>query len=121
MAYRVRTTTKAKRDLDAIITRLLSQEAGEAGLRWFQGLREAVASLVRSPQRCALAPENGRFPFEVRHLLCGRKPQAHSGGLTEGRRYAGRRNRATHPPRSVRFSSARVPLCAAPRRAAPGG
>jgi hypothetical protein len=25
-------------------------------------------------QRCALAPENARFPFEVRHLLYGRKP-----------------------------------------------
>ncbi len=74
MACRVRTTTKAKRDLDAILTRLLSQEAGEAGLRCFQGLREAVAALVHSPQRCALAPENARFPFEVRHLLYGRKP-----------------------------------------------
>ena len=63
MAFRVRTTTKAKRDLDAILARLLSQEAGEAGLRWFQGLREAVASLAHSPQRCALAPENAVFPL----------------------------------------------------------
>ena len=53
MAFRVKTTTKAKRDLEAILARLLSQEAGEAGLRWFQGLREAVASLADSPQRCA--------------------------------------------------------------------
>jgi hypothetical protein len=37
MAFRVKTTTKAKRDLDDILTRLLSREAGEAGLRWFQG------------------------------------------------------------------------------------
>jgi plasmid stabilization system protein ParE len=77
MAYRVKTTTKAKRDLDAILARLLSLEAGEAGLRWFQGLREAVASLAHSPQRCALAPENAGFPFEVRHLLYGRKPHVY--------------------------------------------
>jgi plasmid stabilization system protein ParE len=66
MAFRVRTTTKAKRDLDDILERLLSQEAGETGLRWFQGLRQAVATLADSPQRCALAPENAVFPFEVR-------------------------------------------------------
>ena len=74
MAFRVKTTTKAKRDLDDILKRLLSQEAGETGLRWFQGLHEAVATLADSPQRCALAPENAVFPFEVRHLLYGRKP-----------------------------------------------
>lgn len=70
MAFRVSTTTKAKRDSDAILSRLLSQEAGEAGLRWFQGLREAVASLAHSPQRCALAPENaGRKPRIYRVLF----------------------------------------------------
>ncbi len=73
MVFRVKTTTKAKRDLDEILERLLTQEAGEPGLRWFRGLRDAVASLSRSPQRCALAPENSAFPFEVRHLLYGRR------------------------------------------------
>src|ERR1035438_6505356 len=74
MAFRVKITAKAKRDLDAILGRLIMKEAGEAGLRWFQGLRHAVASLSYSPQRCALAPENAAFPFEVRQLLYGRKP-----------------------------------------------
>ncbi len=46
-------------------------------MRWFQGLREAVASLAHSPQRCALAPENATFPFEVRQLLYGRKPHVY--------------------------------------------
>ncbi len=77
MAFRVRTTTKAKRDLDGILDRLLSQEAGETGLRWFQGLHQAVATLADSPQRCALAPENAVVPFEVRHLLYGRKPHVY--------------------------------------------
>jgi plasmid stabilization system protein ParE len=63
--------------LDAILARLLSQQAGDAGLRWFQGLREAVASLAHSPQRCAVAAENAVFPFEVRHLLYGRKPHVY--------------------------------------------
>src|ERR1035438_7425750 len=46
MAFRVKTTTKAKRDLDDILTRLLSREAGEAGLRWFQGLHQGCPTLV---------------------------------------------------------------------------
>jgi len=74
MAFRVETTARAKRDLNGILAWLLSQEAGETGLRWFQGLREAVASLAHFPERCALAPENVWFPFEVRHLLYGHKP-----------------------------------------------
>ena len=77
MASRVRTTATSKRDLDGILARLLSQEAGETGLRWFQGLREAVASLAHSPQRCALAPENAVLPFELRQLLYGRKPHVY--------------------------------------------
>lgn len=77
MAFQVKTTAKARRDLDGILNRLLSQEAGEAGLRWFQGLRQAVATLADFPQRCALAPENAVFPFEVRHLLYGRKPHVY--------------------------------------------
>jgi plasmid stabilization system protein ParE len=77
MAFRVKTTAKAKRDLDAILEWLLSQEAGETGLRWFQGLRDTVASLAHSPERCALAPENAAFPFEVRQLLYGRRQHRH--------------------------------------------
>jgi plasmid stabilization system protein ParE len=77
MAFRVKTTAQAKRDLDDILERLLSQEAGETGLRWFQGLHQAVATLADSPQRCALAPESAVFPFEVWHLLYGRRPHVY--------------------------------------------
>lgn len=77
MAFRVETTSKAKQDLDDILERLLSQGAGETALRWFQGLHQAVATLADFPQRCALAPENTVFPFEVRHLLYGRKPHVY--------------------------------------------
>jgi plasmid stabilization system protein ParE len=74
MAFHVETTGTAKRDLDAILTRLLSQEAGETGLRWFRGLEEAIKSLSTLPKRCKLAPENASVPFEMRQLLYGRKP-----------------------------------------------
>jgi plasmid stabilization system protein ParE len=77
MAFQVKTSARAKRDLDGILARLLSKEAGEAGLRWFSGLRDAVASLAISPERCAVAPENDAFLFEVRHLLYGCKPHVY--------------------------------------------
>jgi plasmid stabilization system protein ParE len=73
MAFRVRTSAKAKRDLDAILGWLLSQEAGDAGSRWFQGLSEAIASLATLPERCAFAPENASLPYDVRQLLYGRR------------------------------------------------
>ena len=74
MAFRVEITREAETDAKDIMEWLISQQAGETGLRWFQGLDRAIASLASMPNRCPLAPENGEAPFEVRHLLYGRKP-----------------------------------------------
>src|SRR5579862_4694309 len=74
MAFRVEVTRKAKQDANAILKRLLSQRAEEAGLRWFGTLKEAIASLADLPTRCRLAPENASVPFEMQQLLYGRKP-----------------------------------------------
>ncbi len=74
MAFRVESSARAKQDLDGILEWLLAEEAGEAGLRWFQRMRESVASLSELPRRCPLAPESAEFPFDVRQLLYGRKP-----------------------------------------------
>ena|SRR5215471_13859243 len=72
MAFRVKQTAQADQDLDVILEWLQEQEAGDAGLRWFQRLKEALLSLSEMPHRCPLAPENKEFPFEVRQLLFGR-------------------------------------------------
>jgi toxin ParE1/3/4 len=77
MAFRVEITEEAEHDAKAILDWLISEEAGEAGLRWFQRLKEAIASLDIFPGRCPLAPENKDFPFEVRHLLYGRRPHVY--------------------------------------------
>ena len=74
MAFRVEITEEAERDAHAILDWLISQQAGESGLRWFEGLEKAIASLATFPERCPLAPENEAFPFETRHLLYGRRP-----------------------------------------------
>jgi plasmid stabilization system protein ParE len=77
MTYRVETTPAAERDADAILEWLLSEGAGDTGRRWFSALQDAIASLAEFPERCPHAPENAVFPFEVRHLLYGRKPHVY--------------------------------------------
>ena len=77
MAFLVEITPRAKRDLDAILTWLAEEQAGETGLRWFSRLREAIASLSEFPRRCPLAPEHKAVPFEVRHLLFGNWPHVY--------------------------------------------
>ena len=74
MAFRGEVTPEAKQDANEILEWLYLQEAGEAGLRWFRGLSEAIESLSGLPKRCPLAPENASVPFEMRQLLYGRKP-----------------------------------------------
>jgi plasmid stabilization system protein ParE len=73
MAFRVKTTTKADRDLDEILMWLLAEGAGETGFRWFVSLQKAMGSLANFPARCSIAPESATFPFEVRQLLYGHK------------------------------------------------
>ncbi|HWB97567.1 MAG TPA: type II toxin-antitoxin system RelE/ParE family toxin, partial [Bryobacteraceae bacterium] len=74
MAFRVDTTPEAERDILRILDWLIAEETGQAGMRWFRGLEKAIVSLSEMPERCPLAPENESLPFEVRHLLYGRRP-----------------------------------------------
>jgi plasmid stabilization system protein ParE len=77
MAFRVEISEDAENEARGILEWLISQHAGETRLRWFQGLEDAMASLSELPQRCPLAPEDSGLPFEVRHLLYGRKPHVY--------------------------------------------
>lgn len=74
MTFRVSISREAEREGKAILEWLLSQHAGDTGLRWFEGLEKAIASLAEMPERCSIAPESKQLSFEVRHLLYGRKP-----------------------------------------------
>jgi len=44
--------------------------------RWYDGFLEAINSLKENPERFAVAPESGRFPFEIRQINYG--PRARS-------------------------------------------
>jgi plasmid stabilization system protein ParE len=77
MTFRVEVTAAADQDGDAILDWLLSHQAGDAGIRWFLDLQNAIASLAEFPKRCPLAPESAIFPFEVRHLFYGHSPHVY--------------------------------------------
>jgi toxin ParE1/3/4 len=69
MAYLVRFTSRAQRDLSRLY-RDLHAEHSDAALLWYRGFKEAILSLEEHPNRCPVTPENDR----LRHLLYGNKP-----------------------------------------------
>lgn len=58
MAFEIRYAAEAENDLDQILLWLLKGQAGEAGLRWYQGLKDKINTLVEMPRRCVKAPES---------------------------------------------------------------
>jgi plasmid stabilization system protein ParE len=76
MAFEIKYSDEAKKNLDAITAWLLYERlAGETALRWLQGLREKIDTLSELPDRCPLARESKSLPFEMRQLLYGRRPR----------------------------------------------
>jgi len=69
MAYRVKITPRAQRDLVDLYHRIGARSSTPA-LNGYRGLRHAIRSLRHNPNRCPVTPENERF----RHLLYGAKP-----------------------------------------------
>jgi plasmid stabilization system protein ParE len=77
MDFRVELSDRAQADIAGIYDWLRSQQAGDAGERWFVALKSAIASLARLPSRCPLAPESRESAVEVRQLLYGRRPHVY--------------------------------------------
>ena len=78
MAFEIRYSDEAKRNLDAITSwPLYERLAGETALCWLGGLREKIHTLSELPDRCPLAREGKSLPFEMHQLLYGRKPRVY--------------------------------------------
>jgi toxin ParE1/3/4 len=69
MAYRVKITPRAQRDLLGLYHRI-GARSSDAALAWYSGLRQAIRSLRDNPRRSPATPENPG----LRHLLYGNKP-----------------------------------------------
>ena len=72
MAYLVRTSAQAERDLEAIY-RFIQADTSDHAATWFNGLRAAIQTLGEMPQRLPAIREDPG----TRHLLYGNKPHAY--------------------------------------------
>lgn len=72
VAYQVKLTHRAERDLDLLYDSV-GAEHFEAALRWYRGLKRAILSLEHNPLRCPLITEDKK----LRHLLYGKKPHVY--------------------------------------------
>src|SRR5262245_62133105 len=72
MAYSVRITARALREIDEALD-WLAERSPSAASRWHEKLLEAIRSLEENPERCGPAPESEWYPGELRQLLHGRR------------------------------------------------
>ena len=72
MAYRVKITPRAQRDLLGLHNRI-GARSSDAAFAWYRGLRQAIRSLRDNPRRSSATPENPG----LRHLLYGNKPHVY--------------------------------------------
>ncbi|MGA8043636.1 MAG: type II toxin-antitoxin system RelE/ParE family toxin [Terracidiphilus sp.] len=72
MTYRVELARRAERDFIQLFE-AIDAENSSAARNWYAGLRRAVLSLERLPERCPVTEENPAS----RHLLYGRKPNVY--------------------------------------------
>ena len=72
MAYLVEITVRAQRDFASLYEEIHAGDS-EAAQKWYRGLKEAVLSLEKLPNRCPRTSENP----QLRHLLYGRKPHVY--------------------------------------------
>lgn len=68
MAYAVRITSRAERDLD-ILYESIQASASDSASRWYAGLNKAIQTLAAFPFLCPVTPEDK----SLRHLIYGKK------------------------------------------------
>lgn len=71
MKYDVFITSRAQQEAQAHHDWWAEHRSAEQAARWYDDFWNAALSLERNPDRCALAPENDRFPHEIRQLNFG--------------------------------------------------
>jgi plasmid stabilization system protein ParE len=72
MKYQVYITDGANEEISSTY-HYIAQRAPLAAKRWKKGVRAAIRSLARQPERFGLAHESSNFPYQVRQMLYGRR------------------------------------------------
>lgn len=73
MKCRVEITITAKADIREAAQWLRDQTSASVATKWLVGLYKAMDTLQTTPERCPVAAESDKFPFEIRELLHGRR------------------------------------------------
>jgi len=68
--YQVLVAAPAEAEIEAAYLFIRADSPANAAA-WRAGLYEAAMSLKSFPERCAVAPENGPFEFEIRQFVYG--------------------------------------------------
>jgi plasmid stabilization system protein ParE len=71
MTYEVLITARAQWEAQTNHDWWAEHRSAEQAARWSQEFLDATASLGANPDRCSLAAENDRFPYEIRQLNFG--------------------------------------------------
>jgi len=72
MAYVVKITARAERDLALLFARIHAEHSA-AALKWYRGLKASILGLETQPNRWPVTHERA----SLRHLLYGRKPDVY--------------------------------------------
>jgi plasmid stabilization system protein ParE len=70
VTFRVIVQPRAAEDLKAAAI-WIARDSQERAQVWLEGIAKAILALQSFPNRCALAPENDAFEFEIRQLIHG--------------------------------------------------
>lgn len=73
MKYRVVLQRFAQQDLDEACL-WAAKRAPETAAKWLDRFHHALQSLAVHPDRCPLAAESRKAPFELREYLFGKRP-----------------------------------------------
>lgn len=72
MSFRLKITDEAANLLLSIANRYAeTSQSLEIAAAWYDGFIDELEILTQNPLRCAVAPENGLFDFELREMLYG--------------------------------------------------
>jgi plasmid stabilization system protein ParE len=72
MTYRIVIEPTAEREIRSAVRWKTENASATLAARWYNGLIQKIDTLRRHPTRCPLAPEDDKFPEEIRELLYGR-------------------------------------------------
>jgi plasmid stabilization system protein ParE len=71
MTYLVRVSDQARSEIDRAFAWWAENRSREQAVKWYNGILASIESLGGNPDRCALARESERFPYEIRELHFG--------------------------------------------------